>query len=219
MRRLREFLRLPAYEKFNQLETIYYFLKTRFVYRFVFGSIGTRCIIRKPTSLYNTRYIHLGNRVSIAPGVRLNAIVDKPSRIPDLHIGDNVIIEQNVHIICHSRVYIGDNVSITGHCAIVDTTHPYEDVRDPRPIGTRILDEDSYVEIGEGSFLGFGSIVMPNIRIGKYCVVGANSCVTKDVPDYSVVAGNPAVVIRRYDPASDSWIRQNEGQTLSKEQH
>lgn len=208
MRRLREFLQLPMYEKINQLRVAYFLAKTHFFYRRIFGSMGSHCMIRKPVSLYNTRHIHLGNRVSIGSGVRLDAIVDKPSRVPELRIGNNVNIEQNVHIICHSRVHIGNNVSITGHCAIVDTTHPYEDVHDPRPIGGRILDEESYVEIGDESFLGFGSMVMPNVRIGKHCVVGANACVTKDVPDYCVVAGNPAVVIRRYDPASGTWIRQ-----------
>jgi acetyltransferase-like isoleucine patch superfamily enzyme len=207
--RLREFLGLPFYEKVNHLRVAYFLAKSHFFYRHIFGSMGRRCLIRKPVSLYNTRYIHLGDRVWIGTGVRLDAIVDKPSRVPELRIGNNVNIEQNVHIVCHNRVRIGDNVSITGHCAIVDTTHPYEDVHDPRPIGSRVLDEDSFVEIGDGSFLGFGSIVMPNVRIGKHCVIGANACVTKDVPDYSVATGNPAVVIRRYDPATDRWVRQS----------
>jgi len=207
MPRLREILRLPIYEKINCLWVAYFLIKTDFFYRHIFGSMGSHCMIRKPVSLYNTRYIHLGDRVSIGTGVRLDAIVDKPSRAPELRIGNNVNIEQNVHIICHSRIRIGNNVSITGHCAIVDTTHPYQDVHDPRPIGARILDEDSYVEIGDGSFLGFGAIVLPNVRIGKHCVVGANSCVTNDIPDYSVVAGNPAVVVRRYDAVTGTWIR------------
>ncbi|HEX5235541.1 MAG TPA: acyltransferase [Silvibacterium sp.] len=208
MPRARRFFQMPLYEKINQLRDAYFLAKTHFFYRYVFGSMGSHCLIRKPVSLYNTRYIHLGNRVLIRNGVRLNAIVDKPSRVPDLRIGDNVTIEQNVHIICHSRVRIGNNVSIAGHCAIVDTTHPYEDVGDPRPIGARILDEDSYVEIGDNCFLGFGAIVMPNVCIGKHSVVGANSCVTNDVPDFSVVAGSPAVVIRMYDPAKEIWVRQ-----------
>jgi acetyltransferase-like isoleucine patch superfamily enzyme len=169
--------------------------------------MGFRCIIQTPLSLYNTRYIHLGDRVRINRGVRLNAIIDNASRVPKLCIGSNVNIEQNVHIICHSRISIGDNVSITGNCAIVDVTHPWRDIHDPHPIGQRILDEDSFVEIGDGSFLGFGAVVLPNVRIGKYCVIGANSCVTRNIPDYSVAAGNPAIVIWHYDFLSQSWVR------------
>jgi acetyltransferase-like isoleucine patch superfamily enzyme len=206
--RVDEFVRLPHYEKLNKLRSAYHLIKTKYFYRLIFGSMGSGCMVRKPASLQNTRFIHLGDRVIIGQGVRLNAVVDKPSRVPELRIGSNVNIEQNVHIICHSKIRIGDNVSITGHCAIVDTTHPYQDIHDPRPIGSRILDEESFVEIGDGSFIGFGAIVMPNVRIGKYCVIGAHACVTKDIPDYSVAVGNPALIIRHYDEASGSWARE-----------
>jgi acetyltransferase-like isoleucine patch superfamily enzyme len=135
----------------------------------------------------------------------MEVLVCGAKRIPELRIGDNVNIEQNVHLICHSRLTIGNDVSITGHCAIVDVTHPYADVHDPMKIGNRILDEDSFVEIGDGCFLGFGALIMPNVRIGKYCVIGAHSVVTKDVPDYSVVAGNPAKIVRRYDFSVGKW--------------
>jgi len=197
---------MPAFEKWSLLKFVYFQVKTRLFYRHVFGSMGTSCVIIKPISLYNARFIHLGDRVRINHGVRLDAIVDKPSRVPELHIGSDVNIEQNVHIICHSRIRIGNNVSITGNCAIVDVTHPYTDVHDLRPIGQRILNEESFVEIGDGTFLGFGAVVLPNVRIGRYCVIGANSCVTRDVPDYSVAAGNPAVVIRHYDFSTQSWV-------------
>ena len=55
-------------------------------------------------------------------------------RPPELRIGNNVDIEQNVHIVCHHRVTIGDDVSITANCAIVDTTHAFDDL----PPGTKI---------------------------------------------------------------------------------
>ena len=88
---------------------------------------------------------------------------------------------------------------------MVDVTHPYFNVHDPVKIGDRILDEDSFVEIGDGCFLGFGALVMPNVRIGNYCIIGAYSVVTKDVPAYSVVAGNPARILRHYDSATGQW--------------
>ncbi|MDR3548197.1 MAG: DapH/DapD/GlmU-related protein, partial [Candidatus Pacebacteria bacterium] len=65
-------------------------------------------------------------------------------------------------------------------------------------VGALIVDEDSYVEIGDGSFIGYGAVILPNVRIGKRAVIGANSVVTHDVPDFSVVAGSPAKVIRTY---------------------
>lgn len=51
------------------------------------------------------------------------------------------------------------------------------------------------VEIGEYTFIGGGSAIMPGVKVGKGCVIGVNSVVTKDVPNYAIVAGSPAKVI------------------------
>ena len=50
-------------------------------------------------------------------------------------------------------------------------------------------------------------VVVGKVRIGKHCVIGANSVVTKDIPDYSVAAGIPAKVIKRYDFEKSEWVR------------
>ena len=55
------------------------------------------------------------------------------------------------------------------------------------------------VSIGDGSWLGIKVAVMPNVSIGKGCVIGANSVVTRDVPDYHIAAGAPARVIKAVD--------------------
>jgi acetyltransferase-like isoleucine patch superfamily enzyme len=205
MRRVLSAAHSPIPEQFNTLRRAYYRIKGVLYYRHVFASFGNGSKIFRPLLLSNPRFIHIGKNVDVGPGVRMEAIVTNAKRIPELRIGDNVNIEQNVHFICHSRITIGNDVSITGHCAIVDVTHPYADVHDPIKIGNRILDEDSFVEIGDSCFLGFGALIMPNVRIGKYCVIGAHSVVTKDVPDYSVVAGNPAKIVRRYNFPTGEW--------------
>jgi acetyltransferase-like isoleucine patch superfamily enzyme len=196
MSRLGRFARLPLYEKLSRLQTAYYRLKTKYFYGPVFKSMGANCIIRRPILLRNCGYTQLGNNVLIRDGVRIEVVLSNPKRTPDLRIGDNVSIEQNVHIVCHSRVIIGSNVSITANCAIVDVTHPFDSMTHIPNIGNRILDEDSYVEIGEGTVLGFGSVVLPNVKIGKMSFVGANSVVTKDIPDYGIAAGVPARLLR-----------------------
>jgi acetyltransferase-like isoleucine patch superfamily enzyme len=66
---------------------------------------------------------------------------------------------------------------------------------------------NSVTEIGEGSFLGAGSVIQMNVRLGKYVVVGANSVVKRSVPDYSVVEGHPAMVVLAYDPQEGRWKR------------
>lgn len=162
----------------------------------VFGTFGSGSLLFKPVLLGYPEYIHIGRDVLIRAGVRLEAVPVRVGRDPELRIGDSVNIEQNVHIACHYRVLIGNRVSITANCAIVDTTHPFDDLPEGTKVGAIIQDDDGFVEIGEDSFLGIGCVVLPNVRIGKGCIIGANSVVSRDIPDYSVAAGVPAVVLR-----------------------
>lgn len=67
--------------------------------------------------------------------------------------------------------------------------------------------KNSKVIIGEGSWLGTNVVVVGKVRIGKHCVIGANSVVTKDIPDYSVAVGIPAKVIKKYDFANEEWVK------------
>ncbi|MBL0161932.1 MAG: acyltransferase [Bryobacterales bacterium] len=207
MSRWVSFWRKSSLDRCNSLAALYCRAKGLLLYRWVFQSFGSGSTIAKPMLISNPQFISIGAHVSIRPGVRLEAVRSAPHRVPELRIGSGANIEQNVHIVCHCRIHIGENVSITGQCAIVDVTHPYEDIANPVKIGARILDEDSFVEIGDGAFLGIGTVVLPNVRIGRGSVTAARSVVTSDIPDYSVAAGAPAKVIRTYDPTTESWLR------------
>ncbi len=84
----------------------------------------------------------------------------------------------------------------TGHYVhITDMNHGYELI--DRPISVQNQPE-APVSIGEGSWLGHGVMVLPGSRIGRHVVVGANSVVSGEIPDYSVAVGVPAKVIRSY---------------------
>jgi acetyltransferase-like isoleucine patch superfamily enzyme len=198
-KRLERFWRAPLLNKLHNLGTLYYMVKGIVLYRFVFKQFGSGSYIRRPLLVLNAGYVSIGERVSIRDGVRMEVVLSTEDRTPSLVIGNDTNVEQNVHIICHSRVHIGNNVTITGNCSIADVTHPFSDARDPRKIGARIQDDDSFVEIGNGTFIGYGSVILPNVRIGTNAVIGANSVVIHDVPDYTVAAGVPAVIISRID--------------------
>lgn len=196
----------PLSDKVLLLRHLYWRLKTRIYYRFMFKHLGTGSVIYRPMLICNADRIEIGEGVSIWDGVRLEAVRDRHGRIPTLIIGSNTNIEQDVHIVCHNRITIGKDVSITGRCAIVDVTHPYEDINAGK-IGDLIADDDSVVEIGDGAFLGYGAVILPNVRIGKRAVIGANSVVTHDVPDFSVAVGQPARVIRVYSQELQQWVK------------
>lgn len=201
----RRFTRGSFYDKLNSLTRLFYRLKAACFYRFVFGSCGKRVMIEKAVLISNPRFIHIGNNVSIRKGVRLEAIVLDPSNPPQIHIGDNVGIEQNVHIVGPGKVVIHDDVSIAANCSLLGGTHPFFNVDSPIKIGDRLSGINSIIEIGSGSLIGIGSVIQMNVRIGRHVVVGANSVVKRSVPDYSVVEGNPAAVVMRYDEDKKKW--------------
>lgn len=204
-RKLIRFLRRPLSEKLNSLETIWYRLKAVFYYRHVFGSFGKGSVIYKPTMISNPRFMHIGERVSIRRGARLEAVPIDPANPPELRIGNNVNIEQDAHIVFAGQIVIADDVSITARCSLLGATHPFFDIHSPVKIGDRLSGSTCRIEIGEGSFLGIGAVVMMNVKIGRHVVIGSNSVVTKNIPDYSVADGKPARVCMKYDAASDSW--------------
>lgn len=195
---------------YNRALFAWYRLKTRVWYAHVFQSVGAKSTIYRPMLLVNVHCASLGERVLIRPGARIELVVTDPAQPPQLTIGSRVNLEQNVHIICGSSIEIGDDVTITGNVAIVDVEHPYEDVNDTTRIGDRIRTRGNSVRIGQGAFIGFNSVILPNVKIGRHVVVGAHSVVTRDVPDYCVVAGNPAQIMKRYNFETKCWEREKQ---------
>ena len=162
--------------------------------RFGRGSI----IMWKPTTIFNENYISIGEDTMIGPGVSLSAgMVPGQECItsPVVTIGDRCLIGKGSGIVGHFRIVIGNDVWTGHHVYITDQNHGYENLE--RPIAQQTQPEREVV-IGDGSWLGYGSVVLPGVTIGRHVVIGANSVVTNDIPDRSVAVGAPARVIRRY---------------------
>ena len=99
-------------------------------------------------------------------------------------------------IVGHLAIEIGDDVWTGHHVYITDQNHGYEDLA--LPISQQVMPERP-VTIGDGSWLGHGTVVLPGASIGRHVVIGANSVVTGEIPDNCVAAGVPARVIKRLD--------------------
>ena len=61
--------------------------------------------------------------------------------------------------------------------------------------------------IGENCFIGYGAVIMPGTKLGKQCIVGANAVVCGDFPDYCVIAGVPAKIVKKYNEKLNEWIK------------
>ncbi len=152
--------------------------------------------------IYNKGCISLGNNVIVRPGCGLYA---NPNCT--LVIDDYAEIGRDSTIAAHSNIKIEKGVLTGPHIFIADHNHEYRNVDLPIYQQGANVPKDSSVIVGEGSWLGTNCVVVGNVHIGKHCVIGANSVVTKDIPDYSVAVGIPAKVIKRYNFETMLWER------------
>jgi len=158
----------------------------------------------KPTTIFNEQYIHVGANTLIGPDISLSAgMVPGQQCItnPVVTIGDRCLIGRGSGIVGHFSIEIGNDVWTGHNVYITDQNHGYEDVT--KPISQQSQPERA-VKIGDGSWLGYGAVVLPGVTIGEHCVIGANSVVTRDVPSFSVAVGVPARVIKKY--VDNSWV-------------
>lgn len=166
-----------------------------------FGAFGDGSAILFPvTTLFGERYIRIGSGTIIGSHVALSAGVSPEHELPRdtvVSIGDRCLIGRGSGIVAHESITIGDDVFTGHHVYITDANHGYEDLA--VPIGRQFAGPRP-VEIGPGSWLGHGSVVLPGARIGAHVVIGAGSVVTGEIPDRSVAVGAPARVVRRHDP-------------------
>ena len=155
--------------------------------------------IGKPCYVDGTRNITIGNKTRILPGLRMEAINGG-----HISIGDNCVIEQNVHIISEGQeLAIGNDVTISANVFVSNVNHEYRDV------SKSVMDQPHIrktTEISDGCFIGYGAAILPGTKLGKHCIVGCNSVVKGEFPDFVVVAGVPAKVIKKYDNKRGEWI-------------
>ena len=127
---------------------------------------------------------HIGEGSYVAApvaGAALNRVV----------IGKNVYINTNSLLMARGGITIEDDVMIAANAQLISNNH---DVYDRQVLTCKP------VLIQKGAWIGAGASIMPGVSVGRYAVVGAMSVVTKDVPDYAVVVGTPAKVVKMLDP-------------------
>jgi acetyltransferase-like isoleucine patch superfamily enzyme len=118
-------------------------------------------------------------------------------------IGDRCVLGKGIGIVGHERIEIGNDIWTGHYVYMTDQNHGYEDVS--QPVGTQMWKNEPVV-IGDGSWLGHGAVILPGTRLGKNVIVAAGAVVAGlDVPDFSVVAGVPARVVKKY-VAGEGWI-------------
>lgn len=175
------------------------------IYRPTFVTMGENSVFRFPWTLKNRRYITIGANTRIGPFATIHALTRYRGRPLQgkVNIGSNVYIGGRLWLFSAHSVSIGDECVLSEDVYITDNGHGL----DPRAgnIMDQPLTSKGPVTLGRGVFVGYGCSILDGVSLGDHCVVGSRSVVTRSFPAYSMIAGSPARLIKRFSLESGRW--------------
>jgi acetyltransferase-like isoleucine patch superfamily enzyme len=155
--------------------------------------IGSNCKICRRVDIKKTEgaILEIGNHTTIADYTLLQ--LTKPS--PVVRIGDHTVVGRNCIIASKTRLTIGNYVLIGAYCQLIDHSHGFK----ADELITNQKAECAPLTIRDDVWIGTGAKVLAGVSVGQGAVIGANSVVTKNIPEYQIWAGNPARFIKERD--------------------
>ncbi len=173
-----------------------------------FATVGRRLSVH-PTCILSRKTAHqirLGSSIIIRKDAWLD-IQPEGGKDIKLIIGDNCAIATRNVISACNLIHIERDVITATSVLIQDHHRTHEEIHHPN--NTQGGVPGGRIRIGQGCWIGKGAAIIcedGELVIGRNCVIGANSLVTKSVPPNSVIVGNPARIVRQYDPSKKAWV-------------
>jgi acetyltransferase-like isoleucine patch superfamily enzyme len=175
-----------------------------------FASLGQNLSVHYTCDWRRSRAhrIRLGNSVQIRKDAILH-IADRPEQNGDpiIVVEDDSVLGPHCQISAKNCVHIERNV-LVGQSVLI-TDHSYAHGDRTSPTCEQRVTEGGRIRIGEGSWIGYRAAIVctqGEVTLGRNCVVAANAVVTRSFPPYSIIFGNPAKVLRQFDPVKNAWV-------------
>lgn len=164
---------------------------------------GIQIVIIKPIKI-TARFLTLGEKVLIWHNARIEGVSEYAGTqySPSININYGVTIQQNLHLTCAKKIIIGNNTAVAANVSITDIEHGYADINVPPEQQPITVTE---VIIGNNCKIYNNAVILPGTVLGLHNIVGANAVVKGVFPDYCVIVGAPAKIVKRYNPITQRW--------------
>ena len=166
-------------------------------------------LIRFPFRVRGKQYIKIGKGFTTGFNCRIDALnINNLKEKYLLEIGENVEINDDVHIGATEKIIIGDNVLIASKVYISDHNHGSykgEEQDSPMSIPKKRKIYSSPIKIEKNVWIGEFVSILQGVTIGEGAIMGTMSVVTKDIPPYTIAVGSPAKPIKRYNFETKKW--------------
>lgn len=166
-------------------------------------SIHYTCRVKRPAA----HRIQLGNHVTLRNGAQLCVGPDPNWEDPALVIEDDCFLHRRSQLDARNHIHLRPGVILGEDVLVVD--HDQRDDARPACPPNMKLANGGRIDIGENSLIGHRAAIIcleGELILGRHCVVEANAVVTKSAPSFCVLSGNPARIVRHYDPARQAWV-------------
>lgn len=184
----------------EKIQNAIYLIRTKIFY-------NSCRLIRYPICIRGKKYIDFGEKLTTGRYCQFE--VNGYFNDKRLIFGKNVNIGNNVRISCLDKIYIGNNVLIGSGVLVIDNSHGIYSGRkqsNPNEEPNKRVMYAERIYIDDNVWIGDGVVIQKGCNIGKGSIIAANSVVTKDVPQMTMVGGQPAKIIKMWDKEKCMWI-------------
>lgn len=195
------FLKLNKYGILGTIYIFYCLVRTKFISR-------NARLIRFPIDIRNLNLINFGSELTTGKYCRIEVERLDTKNEQKLFFGNNVQLNDFVHISASEKIVISDNVLIASKVFISDSSHgsydgEFQDVPFTNPQLRKL--KTSPIFIGKNVWIGEGVTILKGVKIGDNSIIGANSVITRDIPSNVIAVGVPAIIKKIYNNTTKKW--------------
>ena len=194
-------------KKMERLKRLYHIIVKRDIvtalYTKKFEKFGHDSVLYHPLCIRGRENICIGNQTTILNGVRMQVYNDLTGKQSKIKIGDNCYIGYNNTFLAGGNITLEDGVLMASNILISSENHSINPESPDYYMNQKL--SCAPIIVGEGTWIGEKVSILSGVTIGKKCVIGAGSIVTKDIPDCSIAVGSPAKVIKKYNFNTHEW--------------